>query len=64
MTRKGREQRVTKEGKNLSLLVKWKIKDKNPWLRQAQKTFLAIYSAREESEGRESLSYIILDVST
>jgi hypothetical protein len=45
------------------MLGKQKIKDKNPWLRQVQKTFLVLCSAGEVSEGRESLSYIILDVS-
>jgi hypothetical protein len=51
-TRKGREQKKRRKGRNLSLLGKKKIKDKNPWLRQAQKPSLILYSAGEVSEGR------------
>jgi hypothetical protein len=55
-TRKGRKQKKRRKGRNLSLLGKQKIEDKNPWLRQTQKTSLFLYSAGELSEGRESLS--------
>lgn len=41
--------------KNLSLLAKYKIKDKHPGLRHAQKTSRVIYSASEVGEG-ESVS--------